>query len=59
VPTDAEICKAQAAEFRKRADEIADPEIKAMYLELAVRWLEVSAAYEVIAASGQSDPSSQ
>lgn len=59
MPTDAEICKAKAAEFRKRADETANPDIKAMYLELAARWLEVSAAYEAIAKSTRSDPSLQ
>ena len=59
VPTDAEMCKAKAAEFRKRAAEIADPDIKNMYLELAARWLEVSAAYEAIAKSGRPDPSLQ
>jgi hypothetical protein len=53
------MCKAKAAEFRKRADEIADPDIKAMYLELAARWLEVSAAYEAIARPGRPDPSLQ
>jgi hypothetical protein len=51
------MCKAKAAEFRKRAAEIADPDIKNMYLELAARWLEVSAAYEAIAKPGRSDPS--
>jgi hypothetical protein len=59
VPTDAEICKAKAAEFRKRADEIADPDIKGIYMELAARWLEVSAAYEAIAKPGRPDPSLQ
>jgi len=59
VPTDAEICKAKAAEFNKKAAEIADPDIKGMYLQLAAQWLEVSAAYEAIAKSERSDPSSQ
>jgi hypothetical protein len=59
VPTDAEICKAKAAEFNRRAAEISDPDIKDMYLQLAARWLEVSAAYEAIAKSGLPDPSSQ
>jgi hypothetical protein len=58
VPTDAEICKAKAAEFARKAAEIADPDMKDMYLELAARWLEVSAAYEAIAKSGRSDPPS-
>jgi hypothetical protein len=58
VPTDAEICKAKAAEFSRKAAEIADTDIKGMYLELAMRWLEVSAAYEAIAKSGRPDPSS-
>jgi hypothetical protein len=58
VPTDAEICQAKAAEFSRKAAEIADPDIKGMYLELAMRWLEVSAAYEAIAKSGRPDPSS-
>jgi hypothetical protein len=49
------MCKAKAAEFRKRAAEIADPDIKNMYLELAARWL----AYEAIAKPGRSDPSLQ
>jgi hypothetical protein len=53
------MCKAKAAEFRKRAAEIADPDIKGMYMELAARWLEVSAAYEAIAKSGRPDPSLQ
>ena len=56
MPTDAEMCKAKAAEFRKRAADIADPDIKGMYLELAARWLEVAAAYESVAKSGRSDP---
>ena len=59
MPTDAEMCKAQAAEFSRKAAEIADPDIKAVYLELAARWLEVSAAYENLARSQRSDPSSQ
>jgi hypothetical protein len=59
VPTDAEICKAKAAEFSRKAAENADPDIKAVYLELAARWLEVSAAYEGMAKSGRPDPSSQ
>jgi hypothetical protein len=59
VPTDAEICKAKAAEFRQKAAEIADPEIKGIYLELAARWLDVSAAYEGIAKSGRLDKSPQ
>ena len=58
VPSDAEICKAKAAEFRKAA-EIANPEIKGMYLELAARWLEVSAAYDALEKSGRSDPPPQ
>ena len=56
--TEAEICKEKAAEFSRKAAEIADPDIKAIYLELAARWLEVSAAYEGNAKSGRSDPSS-
>ena len=59
MPTDAEICKAKAAEFRKRAAEIDDPEVKGMYLELAAQWLEVSAAYEALSKSGRSDPPPQ
>jgi hypothetical protein len=58
VPTDAEICKAKAAEFNRKAAEIADPDVKGMYLELATHWLEVSAAYDAIA-SERPDPSSQ
>jgi hypothetical protein len=53
------MCKAKAAEFRKRAAEIADPDIKGMYLELAAQWLEVAAAYESLAKSGRPDPSLQ
>jgi len=58
VPTDAEISKAKAAEFSRKAAENVDPDLKAMYLELAAWWLEVSAAYEGMAKSGRSDPSS-
>jgi hypothetical protein len=59
VPTDAEICKAKAAVFRKRAAETADPEAKKIYLEVAEQWLEIGAAYEALAKSGRSDPSSR
>jgi hypothetical protein len=58
VPSDAEICKAKAAEFGRKAAEIADPDVKGMYLELAARWLEVSAAYENLAKSERPEPSS-
>jgi len=59
VPTDAEICKAKAAEFRKRAAEVADPETKSIYLEVAAQWLELSAAYQALEKSERSDPSPQ
>jgi hypothetical protein len=59
VPTDAEICQAKAAEFSRKAAEVADPDVKGMYLELAARWLEVSAAYEALAKLGPPDLSSQ
>ena len=37
MPADAEICKAKAAEFRKKAVEVADPEVKGMYLDSGLR----------------------
>jgi hypothetical protein len=51
---DAEMCKARAAEFRKKAAEATDPTAKDEFLRIAQRWDE--ALREIEAIEGEETP---
>ena len=44
-PSDAEICEARAAEFRRKAEMATEPFIKEKFLALAQEWQELSAQF--------------
>jgi hypothetical protein len=48
VPSDADICKARAAELRQKAAEATDPTAKDEYLKLAQCWDETLRKIEAI-----------
>jgi len=48
VPSDADICKARAAELRQKAAEATDPMAKDEYLKLAQCWDETLREIEAI-----------
>jgi pyruvate carboxylase len=55
VPSEAEHCRAQAAEFRRRAEQANDVSTKNELLEIANYWDELRSAYEAFERSKQSD----
>ena len=46
MPSDVEYCRAQAAEFRRRAEKASDVSLKNELLEIANYWDELRSAYE-------------
>ena len=55
VPSDAEHCRAQAAECRRKAEKASDPAANNELLEIANYWDELRSAYEAIERSKRSD----
>jgi hypothetical protein len=55
VPSDAEHCRAQVAECRRKAEETSDPSAKNELREIANYWDELRSAYEAIERSKRSD----
>jgi hypothetical protein len=55
VSPDVEYCRAQAAEFHRRAEATNDVLMKAALLEIANYWDELRSEYEVLDRSKKSD----
>ena len=55
MPSDAECCRAQAAEFRRKAEETSDFWKKNELLEIASYWDELRLEYEALERSERSD----
>ena len=55
MPSDAEHCRAQAAELRRRAEQATDASTKNELLEIANYWDELRSAYEDFEHSKRSD----
>jgi hypothetical protein len=55
VPSDAERCRAQAAELRRRAEAASDLTTKNDLLEMACYWDDLRLHYEAFERSKQSD----